>query len=194
MPQIKYSSTRLQSWERIPDSQVVTLATGYQGKAIPLCMYRLLKAMPALSDGEHATPFRHYAEYERNLRGLFKKADIASIWGKARNWTTHSARVGGATTLLKAGYPVEIIQVLGDWKDVTVCQKYAREVILNPDCVCPYAFHNTRALAHQINAPAQEQVVPGPVQPVEIVGAPEPVQPVEDLDMAAAEAAALLGN
>ncbi|KAJ9438780.1 hypothetical protein DIPPA_13028 [Diplonema papillatum] len=93
----------------------------------------------------------------RTRRGLF--ADINGMSagrspGSRLAYTTHSARVGGCCTLLKAGMGVMQVCELGDWASEDMVRLYGKKLTRDPYCVEAVRFYNPVSLAHCYAAPS----------------------------------------
>ena len=96
----------------------------------PVEVYKLMvHAMPAPADspaflvprGGHLSPFT-YRDYNDRLREILNACGI-----EGAKFSTHSARVGGATAAHEAGVPIRNIQAQGDWSEhATTVQHYIK--------------------------------------------------------------------
>jgi hypothetical protein len=118
--------------------------------AIPLCPVSVFRiAHKRAGNKDMLFPFKSYASYNRSIEVLAgrMKADpnLELDWGRPAEelrLLSHSAKVGGACALLKAGYEVKVIQTVGDWADDRMVSRYAVQVILEPSIAEAFPFYN----------------------------------------------------
>ncbi|KAJ9457604.1 hypothetical protein DIPPA_59005 [Diplonema papillatum] len=110
----------------------------------------------ALARGaELLCPFPTYAKYYGVLcgtearRGVLDSLRNLSSAGRCGNpYGTHSARVGGCCTLLKAGMDPDQVVTMGDWADAAMIRRYGEKVLRDPHCVQAVRFYCPVTLAH----------------------------------------------
>ena len=85
----------------------------------PVSAYKMMCSVNSAPLDSPAFVYKHrdklvpvsYGLYQSSLKRLIDKIGFC-----ANNYSSHSCRRGGATWAFKAGVPVELIQLLGDWK------------------------------------------------------------------------------
>ena len=95
---------------------------------------------------------KDYQKYYRSLEVLLKRAGIQNVipGRKHKLYETHSSRVGGVCTLVRAGLAHNTISVIADWTSDMI-KHYAKRVMLEPSLCGPYAFYNPISLKGQYN-------------------------------------------
>ena len=142
--------------EEVPDAPL--LRAGWSPlsipKRLPLCPVRIFEVLRKVD--VHVTLERKYSRLYHVLNGsegytaLFVQAGLCSQGEKT--YGTHSCRIGGTCTLLKSGLSQSVVQAVGRWKSAEMVDHYARQVLLNPNCVEEFRFYNPVSLAGQYTA------------------------------------------
>ncbi|KAJ9439973.1 hypothetical protein DIPPA_29531 [Diplonema papillatum] len=121
----------------------------------PVEVFSLLKKMALARGAELLCPFPTYAKYYGVLcgtearRGVLDSLRNLSSAGRCGNpYGTHSARVGGCCTLLKAGMDPDQVVTMGDWADAAMIRRYGEKVLRDPHCVQAVRFYCPVTLAH----------------------------------------------
>ena len=65
----------------------------------------------------------HSLSRGRMVRTL--KAGAVSMGAPAEDYATHSLRIGGATTMINEGWPVEVVRRHGRWMSINMWRRYA---------------------------------------------------------------------
>ncbi len=112
----------------------------------------------APSGSDSLVHFNSYDKYERSLKALMRKASIEyepSEGRKRARYSTHSSRIGGVCTLLRAGLSESVISIVARWKSDMI-KRYAERVVLMPTIVQPCKFYNPRALKNSYSGTATD--------------------------------------
>ncbi|KAJ9460746.1 hypothetical protein DIPPA_02769 [Diplonema papillatum] len=121
----------------------------------PVEVFSLLKRMALARGSELLCPFTTYSSYYGALcgtgarRGVLQDLNQQGPAGRNGNvYGTHSARIGGCCTLLRAGMDPDQVVTMGDWADVGMVRRYGERVLRDPHCVQPVRFYCPDTLAH----------------------------------------------
>ena len=77
--------------------------------------------------------------------GLFQRAGLSD--GFTHLYGVHSARIGGACTLLVSGLSLQTLSTIGFWASEKMPREYTRQVVRDPGLVDEYRFYNPVGLA-----------------------------------------------
>jgi hypothetical protein len=139
--------------EALPEDVVFTTKLGgVQMKICPVQVFQMIQAklesrpnapLYGSDTGTAAT-----AAVNKRLDELCTNQGIANVEdGRRRKlYTSHSFRIGGVCSLLRAGLQIATISTLADWKS-SMIMRYARKVMLDPTVAEPYKSYNPTSLA-----------------------------------------------
>ncbi|KAJ9436714.1 hypothetical protein DIPPA_28347 [Diplonema papillatum] len=122
----------------------------------PVAVFTQLKGMAG--DKALLCPYVTYPSFREALGGAGKPGILSCLnesrpAGRSRAaFVTHSARIGGCCTLLKAGMDPMQVKKMGDWSADSMVTYYGDKVLRDPDCVEAVRFYNPVSLAHMYTA------------------------------------------
>jgi hypothetical protein len=104
-------------------ADVVCWATG-EGEMCPICaLNNLLDHRVGAAGSEPVCMVDgHSLSRDRMVRTL--KAGAVSMGAPAEDYATHSLRIGGATTMINEGWPVEVVRRHGRWMSINMWRRY----------------------------------------------------------------------
>ena len=132
---------------------------------VPCCPVGLFEFMVDRAGGNAISRFSSYQVYLRSIKVLVAKVldlpEVERCAPPSTDWSgllTHSGRIGATCTLLAAGVQRPVIDVLCLWESNSI-DRYARQVIENPNCTEAYNFYNPQSIlqAQLKDAPPQKR-------------------------------------
>ncbi|KAJ9437372.1 hypothetical protein DIPPA_13121 [Diplonema papillatum] len=169
MSKSKGTCSRHLTFEKIELAPPLLLPEAPDGapQAIRYCPVEVFTLLKRMAQGKRLLcPFPIYASFRDALlgnsrtRGILQPLNRGHAPARSRvPFLTHSARIGGCCTLLKAGMDPIQVQKMGDWASGDMVTHYGEKVLRDPDCVEAVRFYNPTSLAHMYTA--RNQAVSG---------------------------------
>ena len=136
--------------ERLADP--VMLRSGLPPKhplrELALCPHAVLHAYRSHAASTYMssrTALYHVLVGTPSRAGLFQRAGLSD--GLTHLYGVHSARIGGACTLLVSGLSLQTLSTIGFWASEKMPREYTRQVVRDPGLVDEYRFYNPVGLA-----------------------------------------------